>query len=117
MVKQHVKFLLLLTSLIVSISIVHAENDSSTIYPDYYPSYFDRSGLVTAIDTDNKQLIFGLVHFDYDQNVKVSTLSSQFGTIESINPGDEIGFSTKIVNGQLKIIKIWQLPSGTVVRP
>jgi hypothetical protein len=91
--------------------------ETNSYLPEYYPAYFNHSGLVTNIDKTNHQLVFGLVRIPYDPNVQVSTLASQFGTVDSIRAGDEIGYETVRDNGQSRIIRIWQLPSGSVARP
>lgn len=116
---RHLATVLIVISTL-SILNLHAETSSSeaTAYlPEYYPVYFEHAGLVTKIDKKNHQLVFGLVKIYYDSNVQVATLTSQFGTVDSLQAGDEIGYETVDNSGQLKIIRIWQLSSGSVVRP
>jgi len=114
------KCLLMTILLVISMSCLHAESptsEASVFLPEYYPDYFDHAGLVTGIDKKNHQLIFGLVHIPYDSNVQVSTLASQFATVDSLQVGNEIGYETVRNNGQSRIIRIWQLPSGSVATP
>ena len=91
------------------------ENISLSNLPQYYPDYFEHSAIFEGVDKKKGELLFGVLRVKYDQNVQVHLLSTEFGTLDHLQPGTPVAFSLhtgQFNNGQIK--QIWQLPSGTI---
>ncbi len=83
--------------------------------PQYYPDYFEHSAIFTGIDKKKSEMLFGALRIKYDLNVQVHLLSTEFGTVDQLQPGMPVAFS--LHSGSLKkghIKKLWQLPAYTI---
>ena len=83
--------------------------------PPYYPVYFEHSAVFTGIDKKKGEMLFGVLRVKYDQNVKVHLLTTEFGTVDQLQPGMPVAFSLhtgQLKNGQIK--QLWQLPANTI---
>ena len=98
-------FLILIKSLSLACFAEDGNQTSMINLPDYYPEYFDNSAVLTEIDRKNGRLIFGAMHFPYDDNVKIKLLATEFGTVDQLQPGMTLAFSTHTsTNNKIKQI-------------
>ena len=92
-----------------------SESVSLLNMPPYYPTYFEHSAVFTGIDKKKGEVLFGVLRMKYDQNMKVHLLTTEFGTVDQLQPGMPVAFSLhtgQLKNGQIK--QLWQLPAGTI---
>ncbi len=108
----------LFTILLTLSSVLWAEETSHVSLnnlPQYYPSYFQHSAILTGIDKKNSEMIFGALHVKYDTNIQVHLLSTEFGTVDQLEPGMSVAFSVyDALNKKGSIKQLWQLPAGSV---
>ena len=111
---------LYLLILLIGLSPMHAsaepsEDVSLLTLPPYYPAYFEHSAVLTGIDKKKGEMLFGVLRVKYDQNIKVHLLTTEFGTVDHLQPGMSVAFSLhsgQLKNGQIK--QLWQLPANTI---
>ena len=84
--------------------------------PHYYPSSFDRQGVISGMGSGG--LYVNARRYQLDPNVRIHSLDTQFASRRALQGGTEIGFSTSPDRkGIDKITEIWLLPDGTVKLP
>jgi hypothetical protein len=84
--------------------------------PHYYPSSFDRQGVISGMG--GGELFVNARRYQLDPNVRVHSLATEFASRGALKGGAEIGFTTAPgKQGVGKITEIWLLPDGTVKLP
>lgn len=96
--------------LIASPAALSTESDSSTTIPSYYPSHFQKLGVLTEIRSQYDWVVNG-ISIKVSRNVLVHSLVTNFSSLYAIKQGMELGYRK---NSQGEIAEVWQLPDGTV---
>ncbi|MDT8403755.1 hypothetical protein [Sulfuriflexus sp.] len=80
--------------------------------PSYYPSDFQKKGIVRTINAGQKQLIIDGLSYHYQVDLQVHSPTQKYGTVYSLKEGQIIGFSYKEdLNGKRIITEIWVIPN------
>ena len=88
------------------------ENENSNSLPSYYPSGFQKTGVLTEIRSQYDWVVDG-IGIDVSRNVLVHTLATNFSSLYYIKQGMELGYRK---NSDGEIVELWELPDGTVDR-
>ncbi len=83
--------------------------------PEYYPSTFQKTGVIRDVAPDDTLVISGL-KYHLTPDTKIHTTRNEFSSRWSLKSGEEVGisFSTDGANRRT-ISEIWLLPAGRVV--
>jgi hypothetical protein len=88
---------------------------STSGLPDYYPTNYQKTGIIRDVRVDDTLVISGL-KYRLTADTKIHTTRNQFSTRWALKTGEEAGFSfTTDAAGQRTISEIWLLPAGRVV--
>lgn len=79
--------------------------------PKYYPSRFDRQGIMRSIIEAGKVMIGG-VRYSVSPNVRVHTQETRNASVYALREDTEVGI--KLDPQGKNIIAIWVLPRGSV---
>ncbi len=83
----------------------------ATALPDYYPQAFRFTGTLQLIDPSRDIIVVADTQMSIPGNLKVHTLNTQYGTINSLRPGMKVGAALGVSrNGRPIITEIWVLP-------
>jgi len=88
---------------------------STTGLPDYYPSNYQKTGVIRDVHVDDTLIISGL-KYKLSPNIQIHTTTNQFSSRWALKTGEEVGFnfSTDAANNRT-ISEIWIMPKGRVV--
>jgi len=79
--------------------------------PDYYPQSFRLSGTLQRIDASRNIVVIADTLMQIPANLKVHTLHTEFGTINSLRPGMKVGAVLSMTrHGKPMVNEIWVLP-------
>lgn len=79
--------------------------------PDYYPTAFDRWGVIDRVDLDNHILVVNDRSVHISRDLRVYTANTRFALARSLQPGMKIGFGTtgtRTAGGA--VTEVWVLP-------
>ncbi len=84
---------------------------NAAVLPSYYPPAFRFTGTLQRIDASRNIIVVGDTLMQIPANLKVHTLNTEFGTINSLRPGVKIGAVLSMTrHGKPQISEIWVLP-------
>lgn len=88
---------------------------STTGLPDYYPTNYQKTGIIRDVLVGDTLIISGL-KYQLSPNINIHSTSNQFSSRWVLKTGEEVGFSftTDAANNRT-ISEIWVLPKGRVV--
>ncbi len=81
--------------------------------PKYYPSRFDRQGIMRSIVEAGKVIISG-VRYTVSPNVRVHTLETRNASVYALREDTEVGI--KLDPAGRNVMAIWVLPKGSVAQ-
>ncbi len=88
---------------------------STSGLPEYYPSEFQKTGIIREVNTDDTLVISGL-KYHLTPNTAIHTTNNQFSSRWSLKTGEEVGFTySDDATNRRTISEIWTLPKGRVV--
>ena len=83
--------------------------------PEYYPSRFDRTGVLQEFDRRHNRLVINATAYGYGSGLRVHTLRAASVSVHSLKVGSDLGFTFELNRrGQRIITQIWVLPKGYV---
>lgn len=89
-----------------------ADTARSVTYPSYYPSGFQRKGVINKVNRGSSQLIVDGLQYSYPISLKVHNLAKESGSTLDLRKGVTIGFSfDKDSKGRHTITEIWEIPA------
>lgn len=86
--------------------------DTSNL-PEYYPSSFDVTGTVQAIDQRNAHILLSAVRYDYLNTTKYAKLKTKFSWMGQLRVGTNVGLVVggKNEQGYTVLLEVYELPS------
>jgi hypothetical protein len=114
----------LLSAILVSLMLFSygyaGEGSTTGRYPDfpsYYPDSFQRQGRFQGIDLQKGTLTIDAIQYVYDNNMRIHTLNTEYGSPSMLKPGMAIGFQLHSYTKDDKRIvsEIWILPPGVLL--
>ncbi|HHH35270.1 MAG TPA: hypothetical protein ENK48_00400 [Gammaproteobacteria bacterium] len=100
-----------LLCIISGLALVAATAAQAAKLPDYYPENFILSGQLNRIDPSRDIIVIGDLQLALPGNVKVHTLNTEFGTVNSLRPGMKVGATFATRPGSAPAVsEIWVLP-------
>jgi hypothetical protein len=88
---------------------------SSSGLPEYYPTNFQKTGIIRDVAQDDTLVISGL-KYRLTPDTKIHTTRNEFSSRWSLKKGEEVGFTfTTDASNHRTVSEIWLLPKGRVV--
>jgi hypothetical protein len=88
---------------------------STSGLPDYYPSKFQKTGIIREVNVGDTLVISGLKYY-LTPDTAIHSTSNQFSSRWALKTGEEVGFSfTSDAANRRTLSEIWILPKGRVI--
>ncbi len=97
--------------IVVALSLILLADAHATKLPAYYPQSFRFIGTLDRLDHSRSLIVIGDLQLVLPGNVKVHTLHTEFGTVNSLRPGMKVGATLgQSRSGRPMVSEIWVLP-------
>ncbi len=97
--------------IVIALGLILLTDAQAAKLPDYYPQSFRFTGTLERLDHSRNIIVIGDLELVLPGNVKVHTLHTEFGTVNSLRPGMKVGAAlAQSRSGKPMVSEIWVLP-------